>query len=90
MLTQLFQSYREAIVSYNDILGKCKQVLNFEMLGDWIDTIESIYLLIEDECTNDNWLKSTMTAREILNRLNENDYLIRKMLVKSLGYEIDI
>jgi len=90
MLTQLFQSYREAIGSYNDILGKCKHVLKSEMLGNWIGTIESIYLVIEDGCTNDNWLKSTKAAREILNRLNEFDYFIRGHLVKSLGYEIDI
>lgn len=90
MLTQLFQSYRESIGPYNDILDKCKQVFNSEMLGNWIGTIESIYLVIEDECANDNWLKSTKAARDILNQLNGYDYLIRKQLVKSLGYEIDI
>lgn len=90
MLDELYQSYRDAISYHNDILGTCKKVLNYDILGNWINTIEPVYLRIEDECTNEKWLKSTKVAKEILSHLNMNDYMIRGTIIKSLGYEVDI
>lgn len=90
MLCQLYQSYREAIDPFKKILDKCKRVFNVDLLEDSMDIIESAYHLIEVECTNDKWLKCTSSARDLLNQLNENDYHIRRSIVKSLGSKVDI